>query len=153
LQNNRDIAPTDTYLIGTLAFGEGWHNFHHVYPYDYKVSELPRYWCNFTIPFIDFFAYIGWAYELKTVSDETIRKRVLRTGDGSHRYSEKLDINGNQNPPRDVDHFWGYGTLSTFNFHQNIFKCIEISDDKDLLAEDKKGINILCQKVTTEKRK
>jgi stearoyl-CoA desaturase (delta-9 desaturase) len=33
---------------------------------------------------IDFFAKIGWAYELKTVSEEMIKKRVLRTGDGSH---------------------------------------------------------------------
>jgi stearoyl-CoA desaturase (delta-9 desaturase) len=55
----KDILPTDTYLIGILAFGEGWHNWHHVYPWDYKVSELPRYWCNFTIPFIDFFAWLG----------------------------------------------------------------------------------------------
>jgi hypothetical protein len=73
-------------------------------------SNLHRFLrCNFTIPFIDFFAWLGWAYDLKTVSDETIRKRVLRTGDGSHRYSEKLDINQNHAPARDVDHFWGYG--------------------------------------------
>jgi stearoyl-CoA desaturase (Delta-9 desaturase) len=82
-----------------------------VYPYDYKVSELPIYRYNFTIPFIDFFAWLGWAYDLKTVSDATIRKRVERTGDGTHRYSEKLDMNSNLSTPRDVDHFWGYGEL------------------------------------------
>jgi stearoyl-CoA desaturase (Delta-9 desaturase) len=39
---------------------------------------------NFTTAFIDFFAKIGWAYDLKTVSNEIIQKRVDRTGDGTH---------------------------------------------------------------------
>lgn len=38
---------------------------------------------NLTTAFIDFFAKIGWAYDLKTVSAEIIQKRVERTGDGS----------------------------------------------------------------------
>ena len=66
----KDMAPTDTYIIGFLAFGEGWHNYHHVYPWDYKVSELPRYWCNFSIPFLDFFAWLGWATDLKTGNEK-----------------------------------------------------------------------------------
>lgn len=109
-----------------MAFGEGWHNYHHVYPWDYKVSELPRYWCNFSIPFLDFFAWLGWATDLKTVSDEMIRKRVLRTGDGTHKYSketekaktakELLDTfnnnnNENNSPDEHVDTLWGWGNL------------------------------------------
>jgi stearoyl-CoA desaturase (delta-9 desaturase) len=39
---------------------------------------------NLTTAFIDFFAKIGWAYDLKTVSNEIIKKRVERTGDGTH---------------------------------------------------------------------
>jgi stearoyl-CoA desaturase (Delta-9 desaturase) len=39
---------------------------------------------NTTTAFIDFFAKLGWAYDLKTVSADTIDKRVERTGDGSH---------------------------------------------------------------------
>lgn len=39
---------------------------------------------NLTTAFIDFFAKIGWAYDLKTVSKEIIKKRVERTGDGTH---------------------------------------------------------------------
>lgn len=38
---------------------------------------------NLTTAFIDFFAKIGWAYDLKTVSQEIIQKRVERTGDKS----------------------------------------------------------------------
>jgi len=60
--------------------GEGWHNYHHVFPWDYKAAELGDYKLNMTTAFIDFFAKIGWAYDLKTVSADTVRKRVERTG-------------------------------------------------------------------------
>lgn len=49
---------------------------------------------NLTTAFIDFFAKIGWAYDLKTVSHEIIQKRVERTGDHSDA-SER--------------HTWGWG--------------------------------------------
>ena len=70
--------------MASFAFGEGWHNYHHVFPWDYKTAELGNYRMNMTTAFIDFFSYIGWAYDLKTVSNEIIEKRVKRTGDGSH---------------------------------------------------------------------
>ncbi|CAO1420630.1 unnamed protein product [Diamesa serratosioi] len=126
---DKDIKPTDTYIIGFLAFGEGWHNYHHVFPWDYKVSELPRYWCNFSIAFIDFFAWLGWATDLKTVSDEMVKKRVLRTGDGTHRYSNE-ENNDENNDERDVEHFWGYG-------------------DGDMIEEDLNDITILHKKYDT----
>lgn len=50
---------------------------------------------NVTTAFIDFFAKIGWAYDLKTVSDEIIQKRAKRTGDGSHETQK--------------NHTWGWG--------------------------------------------
>lgn len=53
---------------------------------------------NFTTAFIDFFAKIGWAYDLKTVSKEIIQKRIERTGDGTHPHNAADD-----------DHLWGYG--------------------------------------------
>lgn len=76
-----------------VAYGEGWHNYHHVFPWDYKTSEFGDYSLNFTTAFIDFFARIGWAYDLKTVSKEVIEKRVARTG--SKRTNEILDDNNN----------------------------------------------------------
>lgn len=50
---------------------------------------------NFTTAFIDFFAKIGWAYDLKTVSNDIIQKRVERTGNMSHE--------------ADRNHTWGWG--------------------------------------------
>lgn len=53
---------------------------------------------------------------MKTVSDEVVKKRVLRTGDGSHPYSIEAKKNNvkieeeknNNEGERDLDHFWGW---------------------------------------------
>ncbi|XP_017473248.1 PREDICTED: acyl-CoA Delta(11) desaturase-like [Rhagoletis zephyria] len=78
------INPSENKSVAIFAFGEGWHNYHHVFPWDYKTAELGDYSLNITTAFIDFFAKIGWAYDLKQVSHDIIEKRVKRTGDGSH---------------------------------------------------------------------
>ncbi|XP_023246138.1 acyl-CoA Delta(11) desaturase-like isoform X2 [Copidosoma floridanum] len=78
------INPAQNRGVAIFALGEGWHNYHHVFPWDYKTSELGTYGFNFTTAFIDFFSRIGWAYDLKTVSMDMVKKRVERTGDGSH---------------------------------------------------------------------
>lgn len=106
-RSNREISPSQNPTVALLAFGEGWHNYHvsvkqflsisihsttfsihyskqHVFPWDYKTAELGDYQLNPTTAFIDFFAKIGWAYDLKTVSHDVIAKRIERTGDGSH---------------------------------------------------------------------
>jgi len=72
-------------MVSMAALGEGWHNYHHVFPYDYKTAELGRYSLNPTTAVIDFFVWLGWAYDCKTVSEEMIQRRVRRSGDGSHR--------------------------------------------------------------------
>ncbi|KAJ6640796.1 Acyl-CoA Delta-9 desaturase [Pseudolycoriella hygida] len=81
-----NINPSENPTVAVWALGEGWHNYHHVFPWDYKAAELGNYGMNFTTAFIDFFAKIGWAYDLKSVSNEIIRTRVQRTGDGSHTW-------------------------------------------------------------------
>lgn len=100
-----------------MAFGEGWHNYHHVFPWDYKAAELPTYGKNFTLGFINQMAKIGWAYDLKTVTKEMINKRAMRTGDGSHPGLEDHE-----------DQLWGWG-------------------DKDLTDEHVKMCEILHRKT------
>lgn len=77
------ISPTEVPAISFLTGGEGWHNYHHVFPWDYKTSELGNYKLNLATAFIDCCAKFGWAYDLKTVSHEMIEKRACRTGDGT----------------------------------------------------------------------
>ncbi|XP_039286161.1 acyl-CoA Delta(11) desaturase isoform X2 [Nilaparvata lugens] len=80
---DKNIMPVENLLVSVGALGEGWHNFHHVFPWDYKTSELGHYSFNLTTAFIDYFRRIGWAYDCKRASAEMIRSRSQRCGDGS----------------------------------------------------------------------
>ncbi|XP_021960553.1 stearoyl-CoA desaturase 4 [Folsomia candida] len=75
------IFARENKLVALLAIGEGWHNYHHVYPQDYKAAELGAYGLNWSCAFIDLCAYFGLAYDLKTVPHEVVMARVRRTGD------------------------------------------------------------------------
>ncbi|XP_075974965.1 acyl-CoA Delta-9 desaturase-like [Anticarsia gemmatalis] len=81
---DKNINPVETKPVSLVVLGEGFHNYHHTFPWDYKTAELGGYSLNITKMFIDFMAKIGWAYDLKTVSTDVIQKRVKRTGDGTH---------------------------------------------------------------------
>ncbi|XP_044736790.1 acyl-CoA Delta-9 desaturase-like [Chrysoperla carnea] len=76
--------PTEHLITSIIASGEGWHNYHHTFPWDYKASELGHGRINTTTFLIDCFAKIGWAYDLKSVSNDIIKNRVLKYGDGTH---------------------------------------------------------------------
>lgn len=82
--NYRNISPVENIAVSIAALGEGWHNYHHVFPWDYKTGELGDYSFNITTGFIDAFARIGWAYDRKYVSPEMVRRRANKSGDGSH---------------------------------------------------------------------
>lgn len=53
------IKSSNNIFVAVVAFGEGWHNYHHVFPWDYKTAELGNYELNITTAFIDFFCWIG----------------------------------------------------------------------------------------------
>ncbi|XP_065580843.1 acyl-CoA Delta-9 desaturase-like isoform X1 [Artemia franciscana] len=78
------IAPTESKLVTFFTLGEGWHNYHHTFPQDYRSGELGGKRANLTTLLIDFFFLLGQVYDRKTVSDEHVLKRSKRTGDGSH---------------------------------------------------------------------
>ncbi|XP_061706540.1 acyl-CoA Delta-9 desaturase-like [Cydia pomonella] len=83
---DKNMAATQISLVNYVLFGENAHNYHHAFPWDYRTSELSASTTfSLTTAFINLFARIGWAYDLKTISDDIIRKRVMRTGDGSHQ--------------------------------------------------------------------
>ncbi|XP_022814446.1 acyl-CoA Delta(11) desaturase-like [Spodoptera litura] len=81
---DKNMTPVEIRIISLLAGGEGFHNYHHVFPWDYRIAEFGGYSLNIGKLFIDIMAKIGWAYNLKSVPDELIEKRVKRTGDGTH---------------------------------------------------------------------
>jgi stearoyl-CoA desaturase (delta-9 desaturase) len=70
--------------VSALTSGEGWHNYHHVFPWDYRAAEMGKHGLSLTTGFINFCAYIGWAYDLKQPSKELVQRVVQKLGDGSH---------------------------------------------------------------------
>lgn len=109
---DKTIGPSENRGVAFVAFGEGWHNYHHVFPWDYKAAELGNYRLNFTTLVIDCFSKIGWAYDLKTASVEMIEKRAKRTGDGSRALSNgDDDITTNEHSHHHDDSIWGWGDM------------------------------------------
>ena len=71
-------------FVAILALGEGWHNYHHAFPWDYRASELGSP-VNLTGFLIDVLANIGFVYDRKEATHNMVKNRVLRTGDDSHQ--------------------------------------------------------------------
>jgi len=65
------MYPTESWFTTIVAVGEGWHNWHHTYPYDYSASELGfMSQVNPTTMWIDFLALIGQAYGRKKATNK-----------------------------------------------------------------------------------
>jgi stearoyl-CoA desaturase (delta-9 desaturase) len=71
------IQPRENMWVSYATWGEGFHNYHHVFPFDYSISEMG--WkFNPMKSLIDTFAAVGLAYDLKRPSHEVIEKTKKR---------------------------------------------------------------------------
>ncbi|XP_054773899.2 stearoyl-CoA desaturase 5-like isoform X1 [Lytechinus pictus] len=74
------IHPAENPIVTTLALGEGWHNYHHVFPNDYRTGEFG--WrINPTSIFIDVMAWFGQVTDRKLIAPNIIEARKQRTGE------------------------------------------------------------------------
>lgn len=72
---NVNIKATESVLTTLTAWGEGGHNYHHTFPQDYRTSEMLGVF-NVSRLFIDFFAKIGWAYDLRITDEKAIERQI-----------------------------------------------------------------------------
>lgn len=77
---DKHTNPSENRFVSFTAGGEGFHNYHHTFPYDYSTSEWGSY-LNLTTAFIDILAALGLAYDRKQVSQEAIERVRRRKGD------------------------------------------------------------------------
>ncbi len=84
------IRPVENRFVSLLAVGEGFHNYHHVFPQDYSASEW-RYSFNLTTLFIDCMAVVGLAYDRRFMSKGSVENRIKRTGPGSRKLDPPLE--------------------------------------------------------------
>ena len=78
-----DSNPAENPLVAIVSVGEGWHNWHHKYPFDYAASELGvlRQF-NPSKMVIDFAAALGSVTERKRATAMWNREKKRRTEAG-----------------------------------------------------------------------
>lgn len=81
---DKSIFPVENMVVAFFAVGEGWHNYHHAFPWDYRASEMGSP-LNVTGFLIDVLANLGLIYDRREASTNMIKNRVMRTGDDSHQ--------------------------------------------------------------------
>jgi len=81
---DKTIFPVENMVVAFFSVGEGWHNYHHAFPWDYRASELGSP-LNVTGFFIDILANMGLIYDRREASSNMIKNRCMRTGDDSHK--------------------------------------------------------------------
>jgi stearoyl-CoA desaturase (delta-9 desaturase) len=89
------ITPVDNMWANILTLGEGYHNFHHSFPYDYRGSEVklridPVKWL------VDIASFLGIAYDVKSFPDKFIQHTRMEK---SKRDLEKIAARIAPGPP------------------------------------------------------
>ncbi|XP_032190629.1 stearoyl-CoA desaturase 5 [Mustela erminea] len=79
---DKHISPRQNLLVTLGAIGEGFHNYHHTFPFDYSASEFGLNF-NPTTWFIDLMCWLGLATDRRRATKPMIEARKARTGDGS----------------------------------------------------------------------
>lgn len=74
---NKKIQPRNNFHVNMVSMGEGYHNFHHAFPFDYAIDEHGSK-LNLGYHLITFFSKIGLAYKLKRASPELIKATKQR---------------------------------------------------------------------------
>lgn len=98
----------------------------------------------------------GWAYDLKTVSEEMIVKRAARTGDGTNRFSQCIPIGGAKQKKSDLNqelprHQQQQHADHNHNHHHHHHHPDENMiwgwDDEDMPEVDRKDALIINKKI------
>eukprot|EP00118_Oscarella_pearsei_P025989 m.309171 g.309171 ORF g.309171 m.309171 type:complete len:310 (+) comp45687_c0_seq1:51-980(+) len=82
---DKNIQPRENYAVSWFAIGEGFHNYHHTFPFDYRTSEFGGGYLNVTTLFIDTWVKLGLASHCRRPADETIQRRSERTGEVAYK--------------------------------------------------------------------
>ncbi|XP_069702858.1 acyl-CoA Delta-9 desaturase-like [Periplaneta americana] len=86
---NRKIQPVESKFVSLITYGEGWHNFHHVFPSDYRASEFGRRY-DLGTRVIEWLQRRGYAYDLRDTPQDLVDKWAKKFGDGSPTARKEL---------------------------------------------------------------
>lgn len=97
---SREHSAVDNYLISLLTYGEGYHNYHHSFAYDYR-NGIKWYHFDPAKWFIWTCSKLGLAYDLKKVNNYRIAKELVlghqtlllqKMKDSVARHRENLEL-------------------------------------------------------------
>lgn len=105
---NERIRPVENIFVSFFSIGEGYHNYHHTFPFDYATSEFSRF--NLAKRFIDFMARRGLAYDLKKASKTivensrmNVEKRLYKVNREDANNNDYTLINETERQPNGLD--------------------------------------------------
>ncbi|CAG2121379.1 unnamed protein product, partial [Medioppia subpectinata] len=79
---DKQLRPTENKLVVYMSMGEGSHNYHHAFPWDYTTSYHKWYESyNLATLFILISSLVGLAYDMKRPKKDTILQYVEKKGD------------------------------------------------------------------------
>ncbi|KZC13887.1 Acyl-CoA Delta(11) desaturase [Dufourea novaeangliae] len=78
---DKRIRATESLISSIVTLGEGWHNFHHAFPWDYRMGEK----FSLSAKVLELLAYFGLAYDLKLASPKIIQGHTTRHASKSDR--------------------------------------------------------------------
>ena len=141
------ITPRDHILTSILTWGEGYHNFHHEFPSDYR-NGIHWYDYDPTKWLIYFFKTIGLAYDLNEFEYNEIKRGEL---DMKLKNIQKQQEKLNYGKPVELLPVWNNSRLEYEIKHNKriIIIISEIAHDvTDFVGENKHpgGKKILCQR-------
>lgn len=87
---DKNMEARESPWVIIFGLGEGFHNYHHTFPYDYSTSEFGKYF-NLTTTVIDLLASLGLVYDRRKIDKKTIEQRKFRTGE--KKVVEEADTN------------------------------------------------------------
>ncbi|XP_001607893.1 acyl-CoA desaturase [Nasonia vitripennis] len=79
---DRRISARQSYFGDLVSLGEGWHNYHHSFPWDHAFSEF-GYKGGVSTNFLYFLRDLGLVYDLKKASRKVVYGHSQRHGDGT----------------------------------------------------------------------
>jgi stearoyl-CoA desaturase (Delta-9 desaturase) len=72
----RELSAVDNFIMAFLTFGEGYHNYHHAFPSDYR-NGIRWYHFDPTKWIISVLGKLGWAYELRKMDQSAIHRKII----------------------------------------------------------------------------
>lgn len=67
------MKPVESGFVAFVSVGEGWHNYHHAFPWDYRAAEFGAKYSISTF-IIDCLAFVGLAYDLRTTPYHMVQR-------------------------------------------------------------------------------